>query len=216
MSLCKPTTNLYADDMAGRVLGKHFIDVIGQLLAHSEADPGTLARERSALAEVEPESEQPWTEFLAALTRIAAAVRPRTLIEIGERIVGAAKPEFERWGFDSAEKVLADWDAPFGASILDAPDEQSVITLKYEPGHAFLRASTRLPAGLIEGYIRGVIAMFGAELTELVCHRVTMEGLPFHLFEVRWRGSAVPRVIARRSTDRMVLGVPAPKTPKVA
>lgn len=194
--------------MAGRVLGKHFIDVIGQLLAHCEAEPESIARDQAAIAGMDPQSEQPWTEFTAALVRVAESVRPATLIEIGERIVAAAKPEFERWGFDSAEKVLADWDAPFGASIIDAPEQQSVITIKYEPGHAFLRAGTVLPVALIEGYIRGVVAMFGAELRELACHRVTMNGHPFHLFELRWRASAAPRLIARRSTDRMVLGIP--------
>src|SRR5690606_7912071 len=76
--------------------------------------------------------------------------------------------------------------------------------------HAFLRAGAVLPAELIEGYIRGVVAMFGASLSELACHRVTMDGRPFHLFELRWRGSPVPRVVARRSTDRMVLGLPVP------
>ncbi|HLT36854.1 MAG TPA: hypothetical protein VK034_11220 [Enhygromyxa sp.] len=196
--------------MAGRVLGKHFIDVIDQLLADSDAGPEFVARERAALAAIEPDAERPWDEFTAAVSRVAATVRPRALIEIGERIVAAAKPEFERWGFDSAEKVLTDWDAPFGAAIIDAPEEQSVITIKYEPGHAFLRAGAVLPAELIEGYIRGVVAMFGASLSELACHRVTMDGRPFHLFELRWRGSPVPRVVARRSTDRMVLGLPVP------
>ncbi|MFO7566674.1 MAG: hypothetical protein R6X02_28785 [Enhygromyxa sp.] len=196
--------------MAGRVLGKHFIAVVAQLLDHSEAEPGSIAREQAALALIDPEAERPWTEFTATVSRVAASVPQRALIEIGERIVAAAKPEFERWGFDSAEKVLADWDAPFGASIIDAPEEQSVITIKYEPGHAFLRAGAVLPAALIEGYVRGVVAMFGAQLSELACHRVVMDGQPFHLFELRWRASAVPRVIAQRGTDRMVLGIPVP------
>lgn len=193
--------------MAGRVLGKHLIDVSGQLLAHSEADPTVIAREQAAIAAVDPESERPWEEFTATLSRIAESVPAAALVEVGAQIVAANKAEFEGWGFDSAEKVLADWDAPFGASIIDAPEEQSVITLKYELGHAFLRAGVVLPAALIEGYVRGVITMFGAELVELGCHRVVMEGRPFHLLEVRWRSNPVPRMIARRVTDRMVLGV---------
>jgi hypothetical protein len=197
--------------MAGRVLGKHFIDVIGQLLAHSEADADSIARERAAIAAVDPDSERPWDEFTATLARVAASVRANMLVEVGQRIVAAAKPEFERWGFDSAEKVLADWDAPFGASIIDAPEEQSVITIKYELGHTFLRAGTILPAALIEGYVRGVIAMFSAELLELSCHHVVMDGRPFHLFEVRWKASAVPRMIARSGTDRMVLAIRPPQ-----
>jgi hypothetical protein len=197
--------------MAGRVLGKHFIDVIGQLLAHSDADARFIAREQAVLAAVDPQSERPWEEFLAALTRVAVSVREQTLIEIGERIVKATKSEFERWGFNSVEKVMADWDAPFGASIIDAPDEHWMATLKYEPSHAFLRAGAVLPAALIEGYVRGVIAMFGSELTELACHRVVMDGRPFHLFELRWRNTGIPRMVGRQQTDRMVLGIRPPK-----
>jgi hypothetical protein len=211
LSLFNLPLTLYDRGMAGRVLGKHFIDVIGQLLAHSEADAAVVARERAAIATLDPESERPWEEFTATLARVAESVRAPTLIEIGARIVAAAKPEFEAWGFDSAEKVLADWDGPFGASIIDAPEEQSVITIKYELGHAFLRAGAVLPAALIEGYVRGVIAMFGAELAGLECHRVVMDGRPFHLFEVRWKANPVPRVIARQRTDRMVLAIRPPQ-----
>lgn len=193
--------------MAGRVLGKHFRDVIGQLLAHSEADPAFIAHEHAAIAAIDPEAEQAWDEFTSTLSRVATTVRESMLVTIGEGIVSAAKPEFERWGFDTAEKILADWDAPFGALIIDAPEDQSVHTLKYTPGQAFLRAGEVLPAALIEGYIRGVVAMFGADLLDVARHRVGMDGRPFHLFEVKWRASAVPRVVARRATDRMVLGL---------
>lgn len=197
--------------MAGRVLGKHFRQVIGQLLAHSEADPAAIADEQAAIAAIEPSAERPWQEFTSTLARVTASVPSHVQVAIGERLVSAAKPEFERWGFDSAEKVLADWDAPFGASIIDAPEEQSVITLKYEQGRAFLRAGDVLPVALIEGYVRGVIAMFGAELAELHCHRVVMNGQPFHLLEVRWRSNPVPRVVGPGRTDRMVLGIRPPQ-----
>ena len=193
--------------MAGRVLGKHFHDVIGQLLVHSEAAPAVIAGEHAMIAAIDPQLEFRWEDFVATLVRVAASVRAQQLVIIGERLAAAARPEFERWGFDTAEKVLADWDAPFGASIIDAPEDQTVITLKYQPGQAFLRAGAVLPAALIEGYIRGVVATFGAELLELARHRVVMDGEPYNLFEVRWRASAVPRVIPRRTTDRLKMAV---------
>ncbi len=191
--------------MAGRVLGKHLRDVLGQLLVHSEASEASLAREHAALAAVDPDSERPWDEFVASLRRVAATVRPALQVAAGERIVAAARPEFERWGFDTAEKILADFDAPFGASIIDAPDEQAVVTLKYEPGQAFLRAGAPLPPALIEGYLRGVLTMFGAELVELARHDVALDGRPYHLFELRWRPAAAPRPVPRRGSDRHLL-----------
>ena len=193
--------------MAGTVLGKHVIDVVGQVLVHSEAEPAAIARERAALDAIDPEAEQPWEAFATTLARVAKTVRDPMLVEVGRRIVREAKPEFERWGFDTAEKMLADWDAPFGALIIDAPEEQTVLTLKYQPGQAFLRAGAVLPGALIEGYIRGVLAMFGADLTELIRHRVRMDGRPYHLFEVRWREAPIPRVIGRQHTARMSFGL---------
>jgi hypothetical protein len=193
--------------MAGKVLGKYFSEVIGQLLSSSDAEASQIAREWSLLGGIDPEAERSWDEFLVTLARVAEHVRPRELIEVGQRIIQASKPDFERWGFDTADKILADWDAPFGAIILDAPEQQSVVTLKYQPGQAFVRAGAMLPAELIEGYLRGVLAMFGAELIELHCHRIGMDEHPYHLFELRWRASAVPRPLGRQLTDRLVLGI---------
>jgi hypothetical protein len=193
--------------MGGRVLGKHFIDVVGQVLVHSEAEPAAVAREQAALAGIDPNAEQPWEAFTTTLARVSKTVRERLLTEVGQRIVRDAKPEFERWGFDTAEKMLADWDAPFGALIIDAPEEQMVLTLKYQPGQAFLRAGAVLPAALIEGYIRGVLDMFGADLVELGRHWVRMDGRPYHLFELRWRAAPIPHMVRHQTTERMVLGL---------
>jgi len=178
--------------MAGWVVGKHFSDVVSELLAHSDAAPAIIASHQLAIAEVDPAAELPWDRFTATVAELARTVPGPVLVECGARIVRASQAEFERWGFDTADKVLADWDAPFGASIIDAPEHQAVQTLEHGPGLAYLRAGAILPAALIEGYIRGVVAMYGADLITLDCHRVAMEGHPVHLFELRYR-SGPPR-----------------------
>jgi hypothetical protein len=196
--------------MAGRVLGKHYRELVDQLLVHSQAEPAFIAGVQAELEAIDPDTERPWAEYTATLAKVADTVRRQALVTAGQAIVRRAKPEFEAWGFDTAEKVLADWDAPFGSMIIDAPEEQSVITLKYQVGQAYLRAGAVLPAPLIEGYIRGVLEVFGGELLELACHRVAMDGLRYHLFEVRWRANAVPRTLPRRASDRMALGMRSP------
>jgi hypothetical protein len=187
--------------MAGMVLGRYFKQVVTPLL-HA----GTGSKQLEARLEtLDDEGEYEWEEFAAALSAASARVSHRDLVAIGKRIITAAKPEFERWGFDSAEAILTDLDAPFGASIIDPPEHQRLLTAKYEPGYAVFRVGVGHPAALVEGYLRGIVEAHGGTVNELSCHYVRMDDQPFHLLELRWRTPA--RVTARRrpaSGPRMV------------
>lgn len=174
--------------MAGRVLGRYFKQVVTALL-HA----GVGSRQLEAQIEsLDDAGEYPWTDFTEALRSAAETVRRQDLVAIGRRIIKASKPEFERWGFDSAEAILADLDAPFGASIIDPPEHERTITAKYERGYAVFRAGDVHPAGLVEGYLRGVVEMYDGRVDDLACHEVFMNGRPFHLFEMRWWTPARP------------------------
>ena len=82
--------------------------------------------------------------------------------------------------------------APFGASIIDPPEHERIITAKYERGYAVFRAADTHPAGLVEGYLRGVVEMHGGRVDDVACHQVFMNGYPFHLLEMRWWTPARP------------------------
>lgn len=156
------------------------------------------------MAHMEDDQEIAWVDFANAVARAASSVHEREQAAIGERIIWAAKSEFERWGFDSAESMLGDLDAPFGALILDPPEHERLTTAKYEPGYALFRVGTAHPAALVEGYLRGIVEAWGSTVHELARHVVTMDGQPYHLLELRWWS---PVVVARprvRSAPRMV------------
>lgn len=174
------------------VLGRYFKQVVAPLL-HAGSGSDSLEARLEQLAD---DGEYAWEEFEEALARATTSVPARDLVAIGKRIVTAAKPEFERWGFDSAEAVLMDLDAPFGAMTIDPPDHQRLLTAKYEPGYAVFRAGLCYPAPLVEGYLRGIVEANGGQVNELACHFVRMDGQGYHLIELRWWTPA--RVAARR------------------
>lgn len=187
--------------MAGVVLGRYFKLVVSPLLQAGRGSKALHAR-LEALAD---DTEVGWEEFAEAIAQAAADVDERELVRIGERIVRSQKAEFERWGFDSAEAMLTDLDAPFGAVILDPPEHERLTTAKYEPGYAVFRVGVTHPAALIEGYLRGIVESHEGTVHEVARHTVQMDGQPFHLIELRWWTPA--RMVARRrpaSGPRMV------------
>jgi hypothetical protein len=176
--------------MAGMVLGRYFRLVVTPLLHAGLGSTGLETRLRM----LEDEAEVPWDEFAQAVADAASSVTERELTAIGERIIQASKASFERWGFDSAEAMLTDLDAPFGALILDPPEHERLTTAKFEPGYAVFRIGTAHPGALLQGYLRGIVEVHGGTVHTLARHLVQMDGQPYHLLEMRWW---TPVVIAR-------------------
>ncbi|WP_146662465.1 hypothetical protein [Enhygromyxa salina] len=171
---------------AGMVLGRYYRQVVSALLqahAHAIAEAAALEARIATLVDA---GEYPWPAFTADVASASARLQHSELVAIGKRIVATCKPEFERWGFDSAEAILTDLDAPFGATIIDPPEHERMMTAKYEPGYALFCAGAVHPAGLVEGYLRGIVEMYEGTVTDLVCHAVQMEGHATHLIELRW------------------------------
>ncbi|PRQ09916.1 hypothetical protein ENSA7_03310 [Enhygromyxa salina] len=168
------------------VVGRYYRQVLTELLHEfSGSNPGKAALEARVSTLVD-DGEYPWLAFTTDVARASEQIAHSSLVAAGRRIVGASKPEFERWGFDSAEAILTDLDAPFGATIIDPPEHERMMTAKYEPGYALLCVGAVHPAGLVEGYLRGIVEMYGGTVSDLVCHAVQMEGHAMHLIELRW------------------------------
>lgn len=175
---------------AGMVLGRYYRRVVTELL---RAGAGVLdsSLDRSAplearIAALADAGEYPWPAFTADVASASEPIGHKQLVAVGKRIVAASKAEFERWGFESAEAILTDLDAPFGATIIDPPEHERMITAKYQPGYALFCAGAIHPAALVEGYVRGIVEMYGGTVGDLACHAVNMDGHPMHLIELRW------------------------------
>jgi hypothetical protein len=191
LSLFNGSIALYHQFMAaGMVLGRYYRRVVTELL-HAGSTP--LAPLEARVAALADAGEYPWAAFTADVASASEPIEHSELVAIGKRIVVASKPEFERWGFDSAEAILTDLDAPFGATIIDPPEHERMITAKYEPGYALFCAGAIHPAALFEGYLRGVVEMYGGTVGDLACHAVNMDGHPMHLIELRWAARVTPR-----------------------
>lgn len=172
------------------VLGRYFKLVVSPLLEAKSGSSGLKAR----IGAMSDEQEVAWEEFAEAVAQASQDVHEREQAAIGERIIWASKPSFERWGFDSAESMLGDLDAPFCALILDPPEHERLTTAKYEPGYALFRIGTAHPAALLEGYLRGIVEVWGSTVHGLARHVVSMDGQRYHLLELRWW---TPVVVAR-------------------
>lgn len=167
--------------------------LIDEAIEGSGEGSGQLVDRIASLADA---GEYPWASFTADVAAASSRVQHSELVAIGKRIVTASKPEFERWGFDSAETVLTDLDAPFGATIIDPPEHERMTTAKYEAGYALFCVGAIHPAALIEGYLRGIVEMYEGSVVDLVCHAVHMDGHPMHLIELRW---STPARVTRRT-----------------
>jgi hypothetical protein len=194
LSLFNVHAVVYDTRMAGLVLGRYFKLVVRPLLAAQSGHEAQKSELQARMAAMEDEQEVAWDEFAAAVARASSGVHERDQAAIGERIIGASKGSFERWGFDSAESMLADLDAPFGALILDPPEHERLTTAKFEPGYAVFCIGTAHPAALLRGYLRGIVEVHGGTVHALACHLVQMDGQPYHLLEMRW---CSPVVVAR-------------------
>ena len=73
------------------------------------------------------------------------------------------------------------------ACVVDAPPEDGVEVLEFEPGRAVLRFGVVQPAALIEGYIRGSALIYGATITSYEHERrVADDGKEYHFFTTTW------------------------------
>jgi hypothetical protein len=181
---------------AGMVLGRFYRQVVTELLHARDVDSELAPELVARMAALSDEGEYPWAAFTADVARASAPIPHSELVAIGKRIVTASKAEFERWGFESAESILTDLDAPFGATIIDPPEHERMITAKYEPGYALFCASTIHPPALVEGYLRGIVEMYEGTVADLICHSVSMVGHAMHLIELRW---STPAPVHRRT-----------------
>jgi hypothetical protein len=166
--------------MSGELPGIYFKLVIGNLLSAQILFP----EYRSRIEAMAPDKMYPWDEYTKMARDIAEKLPESTVVMIGKRIVRESKASFAAQGFDSVERILGDWKKLFSANIIGAPDEDFVSTIRFEPGKATLKAGLAQPARLVEGYLRGVVEMYGRRVKSF-----SMESGPgrkFNLMHIEW------------------------------
>jgi hypothetical protein len=147
--------------MSGSLPGVYFKLVIGNLLSAQLMFPEYKQR----IDSMEPQKAYPWDEYTKMMRDIAAKLPPTTIVLIGKKIVRESKGHFMSQGFGSAESILKDWGKLFSANIEGAPENDKVTTTEFAPGSVILKAGAAQPAKLVEGYMRGVVEMFGGQVS---------------------------------------------------
>jgi hypothetical protein len=160
----------------------YFKLVIGNLLSAQLMFPEI----RKRVEEMPADQLQPWDEYTGMMQKLAASMPAATMVQVGKKIVRDSKAYFMSQGFDSTAKILGDWGSLFTANISGAPARDLVKTLAYEPKDAVLLSGIVQPAALVEGYMRGVVEMFGHRVTFFEGSQVSQGGAEFNKLRIRW------------------------------
>ncbi len=171
--------------MPGRLPGVFFKLVVSNMLENTGTVLFPQARRR--IAEMQPDALYPWDDFTDLMQTVAARLPRETLVSIGERIIEEARDDFARLGFTGLEQIMKDWGALFNSFIHGAPARDLVRTESFQAGRVAIVAGIAQPEALIEGYLRGVIKVYGgATLTSLEIKPLIIGGANYNRFLLTW------------------------------
>ncbi|HSI06870.1 MAG: hypothetical protein ACAI38_23265 [Myxococcota bacterium] len=171
--------------MPGRLPGLFFKLVVSNMLENTSSVLFPQVRRR--IAEMEPEALYPWDDFTDMMQTVAARLPRETLVSIGKRLVSEARESYAKLGFMNLEQILSDWGALFNSFIHGAPARDLVRTESFQPGRVAIVAGIAQPAALIEGYLRGVIEVYGAAtVTSCEVKPLIIGGANYNRFVLTW------------------------------
>jgi hypothetical protein len=171
--------------MPGRLPGMFFKLVLSNMT--DNANEVLFPQARRRIAEMQPDALYPWDDFTDMMQNVAARLPEGTLVSIGHQIIAQGEDTYRKLGFDTVEKILRDWGALFNSVIQGAPARDLVRTESFQPGQVTIVAGIAQPAGLVEGYLRGVIEIFGhAAVTSCEVKPVIIGGATYNRLVVSW------------------------------
>jgi hypothetical protein len=169
--------------MPGQLPGMYFKLVIGNLLSAQLMFPDLQKR----IDAMRPDELHDWDEYTNMMQKLASVMPSGTIVQVGKKIVRDSKAFFMSQGFDSTEKILGDWGKLFAANIVGAPPRDMVKTTHFGPNEAVLLAGIAQPASLVEGYMRGVVEMFGHRVSHFEATLVSLAGVEYNKLLIRWK-----------------------------
>ncbi len=171
--------------MPGRLPGLFFKLVVSNMLDNTSSVLFPQARRR--IAEMEPDALYPWDDFTDMMQTVAARLPRETLVSIGQSVVMQARDSYSKLGFMSLEQIMRDWGALFNSFIHGAPARDLVRTESFEPGRVAIVAGIAQPAALIEGYLRGVVELYGpATVTSCEVKPLIIGGANYNRIVLTW------------------------------
>ena len=108
-----------------------------------------------------------WDDYCDMLQAIVKKLGPEVTKSIGKKIVMQSKEVFVSQGFDSPDTILKDYNALFAANVRGAPASDPPRTKSFSPGHVVIEAGKVQPKEVIQGYLDGIVKMYGNRVTSL-------------------------------------------------
>ena len=177
--------------MPGRLPGLFFKLVVSNMLDNTNVVLFPQVRRR--IAEMEPDALYPWDDFTDMMQTVAAKLPRETLVSIGKGIVGQSRDSYAKLGFMSLEQILRDWGAVFNSFIHGAPARDLVRAESFQPGRVSIVAGIAQPAALIEGYLRGVVEVYGAAtVTSCEVKPLIIGGANYNRIVLTWAENRTP------------------------
>ncbi len=165
--------------LPGKLYGQFFKFVVNSLLSAEVIFP----EYKEKVDQMDGNKWYSWDEYCEIVTAISNRLGDIVTKSVGTKIVTKSKESFQAQGYSSADSILKDYGKFFGAFVKDTPPRDPPRTIEYEEGHAIIEAGKIQPSSLIEGYLTGIIRMFGNNLKSMKAETVG----DVHRFEMAWK-----------------------------
>ena len=127
-----------------------------------------------------------WDIYIAMLSEIQSKLSPQTMVAIGFNLIKSIKPHLLAAGLDTIDKLLSDTARALSTMTSELPPGSGFWTAEFKPGRAVVEAGTARPAKLMEGYLRGVVSVFGKVVDEFDMTTIERDGNTVHRFTISW------------------------------
>lgn len=171
--------------MSGKLKGFNFKYVVNSMLASELLFP----EYKKKVDDMSDEEWYPWDDYTTIVSTIAEKLGPTVTRAVGVKIVEQGKEDFMKHGFDTSGSILSNFYELASAYLKNVPPVDFVHTRSYEPGKAVMEAGMVLPGKLIEGYLTGIVRMYGNTLKKLDYSEVEVDGTPLHRYELEWHSN---------------------------
>lgn len=144
----------------GEILGVHFKSLVASFPTAAVREPAFQRQVGSML----PDGWYSWQLYVDVSYKLTSGVPHDAVVRVGKNNILRAKSVFVQQGFTSAEQILEDWGRVWNANLRGTPQEDLIVTQRYEPGSVVIEAGEAHVPGMIEGYMSGFVEAYGGRV----------------------------------------------------
>ena len=128
-----------------------------------------------------------WEAFCDFLNEVAEVTTDDQLRSIGINIVTALKDGYISAGFSSLDALIWKYDSLLKKNTKEMKPLEVPKTLQSKPGFALIEISATRPKALVEGYLMGIVQMYGHQLISIKTEPVQRGNFSGYQIELKWQ-----------------------------